>query len=105
MRDVSEESGPDGYDDYRVVVDLEFSTGKMKDYKNKKGWTAVCELISPYHDATIAAAGEDKQSIRESYVFNDAFFECVLAAPRTLQRRPIKTKEQTAPVGGGAAAV
>ena len=105
MRDVSEESGPDGYDDYRVVVDLEFSTGKMKDYKNKKGWTAVCELISPYHDSAIAAAGDAKHLIREAYVINDDFFSCVLAAPRPLQKRPIKTKEQVGDGAGGGAGV
>ena len=36
-------------DDYRVV-DLEWSTYRVKDYGNKKGWVLVCELISPYHD-------------------------------------------------------
>jgi hypothetical protein len=100
MRDLSED-----YDDYRVVVDLEFSPGKVKAYKNKKGWTAVCELISPYHDSAIAAAGDAKHLIREAYVINDDFFSCVLAAPRPLQKRPIKTKEQVGDGAGGGAGV
>ena len=50
------------YDDYRVVVDLEWSTYRVKDYGNKKSWVLVCELISPYHDVVIAEAGS---SIRE----------------------------------------
>ena len=99
MRDVSEEGGDDGYDDYRIVVDLEISPSKVKDYKNKRGWAAVCELISPYHDEAIAAAGDDKHLIRESNVINEAFFGCVLAAPVPLQTRPIKTKEQAAAGG------
>ena len=39
------------YDDYRKVVDLEWSKGRVKDYGNKRGWVLVCELIPPYHDA------------------------------------------------------
>ena len=76
MCNVSEEGSDDGYDDYRTVVDLELSPSKVKDYKSKRGWAAVCELFSPYHDEAIAAAGDDKHLIRESYVINEAFFEC-----------------------------
>ena len=66
---------------------------------------AVCELISPYHDSAIAAAGDAKHLIREAYVINDDFFSCVLAAPRPLQKRPIKTKEQVGDGAGGGAGV
>ena len=72
MRDLS-----DDYDDYRDVVDLEWSQQKVKEYGNKKGRVLVCELMSPYHDEEIADAGEDKSSIREAYVINEAFFACV----------------------------
>ena len=68
-------SGDDGggsYDDYRVVVDLESSSGKKNDY-GKKGlvyWFNVCELISPFHDAADSDAGDDKILISEAYVAN-----------------------------------
>ncbi len=100
MGDLREDGGDASYDNNSVIMDLEFSPGKVEAYKNKKGWTAVCELISPYHDAAIAAAGDAKHLIREADVINDDFFACVLAAPRPLQKRPIKTKEK---VGDGAA--
>jgi hypothetical protein len=82
------------YDDYRRCVDVEWTKQKSKDsnYGNKKGWFAVCELVSPYHDQQIADA-----EIRELYAINQAFYNCVLAAPSTLQTRPLISR------GGGAA--
>ena len=62
LRDTSNADEGTQYDDYRVVVDLEWSTYRVKDYGNKKSWVLVCELISPYHDVVIAEAGS---SIRE----------------------------------------
>ena len=32
------------YDYYRVVVDLEWSTDRVRDYANKKGSVLVCDL-------------------------------------------------------------
>ena len=87
MRDTSED-----YDDYRVVVDLEWPQQKTKDCGNKKGRVLVCELIPPYHDATIAEAGEDKSSIREAYVINEELFTCVQAAPTQIQTCPLKKR-------------
>jgi len=64
--------------------------------------------MSPYHDEEIADAGEDKSSIREAYVINEAFFVCVQAAPPQRQTRPLKTRAQATAAeiarGGGAAA-
>jgi hypothetical protein len=94
LRDTSEE-----YDDYRVIVDLEWSQQKVKDYGNKKGWILVCELMSPYHDAAIAEAGEDKGSIREAYIINEELFACVKAAPTQRQTRPTKPRAQVAVEG------
>ena len=101
MRDTSDanEDAPCG--DYRVVVDLEWSSYRVRDYGNKKGWVLVCELISPFHDVAIAEAGEDKGSIREAYVINEAFFKCVQAAPSRLQTRPLKTRPAVNIGGGG----
>lgn len=63
--DVSEsDDGGGNYDDYRIVVDLEWSTGEVRDYGQKRGWLIVCELISPFHDVAIAAAGDNKTLIR-----------------------------------------
>ena len=105
MRDTSDANEDAPYDDYRVVVDLEWSTFRVRDYANKKGWVLVCELISPFHDAAIAEAGEDKSSIREAYIINETFFKCVQAAPSRLQTRPLKTRHAVGIRGGGAAAV
>ena len=69
MRDDADEGTQ--YDDYRVVVDLEWSTYRVKDYGNKKSWVLVYELISPYHDVVIAEAVEDKSCIREAYIINN----------------------------------
>lgn len=101
LRDTSDANEDAPYDDYRVVVDLEWSTYRVKDYGNKKGWVLVCELISPYHDVIIADAGEDKSSIREAYIINDAFFNCVKAAPTRLQTRPLKARSAVGVRGGG----
>ena len=70
LRDKSDADEGTQYDDYRVVVDLEWSTYRVKDYGNKKVLILVCELISPYHDVVIAEAGEDKSSICEAYIIN-----------------------------------
>jgi hypothetical protein len=101
MRDVSDDSDDDGdtYDDYRVVVDLEWSTGKINDYGKKRGWLIVCELISPFHDGAIAEAGDNKALIREAYVVNERFFSCVKAAPARLQTRPLKSQAEAFPEG------
>ena len=89
----------DDSDDYRVVVDLEWSTGKINDYGKKKGWLVVCELISPCHDGAIAEAGDNKSFIREAYVVNERFFSCVKAAPARLQTRPLKSRAEAFPEG------
>lgn len=89
----------DEYDDYRVIVDLEWSQQKVKDYGNKKGWVLVCELMSPYHDVAIAEAGEDKDTIREAYIINKELFACVKAAPALHQTRPLKTRAQVTAEG------
>ena len=92
MRDLDED-----YDEYRKVVDLEWSKAKVKDYGNKRGWVLVCELISPYHDAEIAmVTDDDRTSICEAYTINKLFFECVLAAPPNLQTRAIKNQAAAA---------
>ena len=84
----------DDSDDYRAVVDLEWSTGKINDNGKKRGWLIVCELISPFHDGASAEAGDNKALIREAYVVNERFFSCVKAAPdsklahSSLRRRP-----------------
>ena len=37
----------DSYDEYRRVIDIEWSQSRIsgEGYENKKGWSAVCELI------------------------------------------------------------
>ena len=95
----------ESYDDYRKVVDLEWSKGRVKDHGNKRGWVLVCELIPPYHESEIALLDDDddRTSISEPYTINAAFFDCVLAAPSHLQTRKIKTRaEAEARVGGRA---
>jgi len=96
----------ESYDDYRKVVDLEWSKGRVKDYGNKRGWVLVCELIPPYHDAEIALLDddEDRTSISEPYTINTAFFDCVLAAPSHLQTRKIKTRAEAEAGTAGAGA-
>jgi len=64
----------DPEDEHRVVVYLEWSTSKIKAYGNKRGWVAVCELISPYRDDEIAAAGESLQDLREPYIISEDTF-------------------------------
>ena len=93
----------ESYDDYRKVVDLEWSKGRVKDYGNKRGWVLVCELIPPNHESEIALLDDDddRTSISEPYTINAAFFDCVLAAPSLLQTRKILTRaEAEARVGG-----
>ena len=97
MRDTSGANEDAPCDDYRVVVDLEWTTYRVRDYGNKKGWVLVCELIPPYHEIAIAEAGEDKNSIREAYIINDMFFKCVQAAPSRLQTRPLRTRPAADP--------
>ena len=91
MRDIDEDGD---YDDYRKAVDLEWSTKKIDEYGKKKGWLAVCELLSPYHDDLIAEADGDKESWCEGYTINDEFYKCVIAAPRELQKRTVLTREE-----------
>ena len=91
MRDIDEDGD---YDDYRKVVDLEWPTKKIDEYGKKKGWLAVCELLSPYHDDLIAEADGDKESLCEAYTINDEFYKCVIAAPRELQKRTVLTREE-----------
>lgn len=76
-------------DEWRVVVDLEWSKSKVKDplYSNKKGWLAVCELIPGYHDQEIAEA-EEKADIREAYIINQAFYDTIISA-ESKQTRPL----------------
>ena len=64
----------DDSDDYRAVVNLEWSTGKINDNGKKRGWLIVCELISPFRDGAISEAGDNKAFIREAYVVNERFF-------------------------------
>ena len=45
------------YDDYRAV--MIWTTYRVRDYGNKKGWVLECELISPFHDFAIADEGDD----------------------------------------------
>jgi hypothetical protein len=42
--------------------------------KIKEGWVLVYELMSLYHNAAIAEAGDDSSSIRKPYVIDDEFF-------------------------------
>ena len=49
--------------------------------------------MSPYLDAAIVEAGDDKQLIRDAYV-NEQFFACVKAAPAILKYRLFKFREQ-----------
>ena len=63
MRDLDED-----YDEYRKVVDLEWSKAKVKDYGNKRGWVLVCELISPYHDAEIAMASDEDVHNQQTFL-------------------------------------
>ena len=63
----------------------------------RRGWFIVCELISPFHDAAIADAGDDKRLIREAYVVNEQFFACVKAVPARLQTRPFRSREEVYP--------
>ena len=81
-------------------VDIEWSKQKSTDpnYGIKKGRFTVCELVVPYHDREIAEAGDDLLEIRESYATNQAFYDCVLAAPSTLQTRAlIRRDDDSAP--------
>jgi hypothetical protein len=96
----------ESYDDYRKVVDLEWSKGRVKDYGNKRGWVLVCELIPPYHDAEIALLDddEDRTSISEPFTINTAFFDCILAASSHLQTRKIKTRAEAEAGTAGAGA-
>ena len=104
MRDTSDANEDSPYDDYRVVVDLEWSSYRVRDYANKKGWVLVCELISPFHDDAIAEAGDDRSSIREAYIINETFFKCVQASPSRFQTRHLKRHPAAGIQGGGAAA-
>ena len=89
----------DDSDDYRAVVNLEWSTGKINDNGKKRGLLIVFELISPCHDGAIAEAGDSKAFIREAYVVNERFFSCVKAAPARLQTRPLKSRAEAFPEG------
>ena len=71
----------DPENEHRVVVDLEWSTSKIKAYGNERGWVAVCELASPYHDGEITAAGDSVKDLHEPYIISDdTFYKLVLAA-------------------------
>jgi len=89
------------YDDYFIVVDLEWPNSRIEDYGNKKGWVLVCALISPYQDIEIADAGDDFTSIREAYVINEALFICIQAAPARIQKHPLKTGNDAVRADGG----
>jgi hypothetical protein len=81
-------------------ADIECSKQKSTDpnYGKKKGRFAVCELVAPYHNREIAEAGDDLLEIHESCAINQAFYDCVLAAPSTLQTRPlIRRDDDSAP--------
>ena len=101
-----------------VIVDLEWSTGKVKAYGNKRGWVAVTKLVASYHEKENASA-DDLDDLRESQMIADeSLYESILAAPTSLQSRSSATRAQyeahramgPAPVvgvaggGGGAAA-
>ena len=87
------------YDDYRAVVI--WTTYRVRDYGNKKGWVLECELISPFHDFAIADEGDDYRLIREAHGINETFFKCVQAAPRRLQTCPMKAGPTVGVRGGG----
>jgi len=36
-----------------------WTTYRVRDYGNKKGWVLECELNSPFHDFAIADEGDD----------------------------------------------
>ena len=76
-------------------ADIEWSKKMSEDpnYGKKKGRFAVCDLVPPYHNQEIAEAGSDLLEIRESYAINQAFYDCVLAAPSALQTRPLIRRE------------
>ena len=63
----------------------------------------ICELISPFHDAAIAEAGEGKRSICKAYIINETFFKCIQATLTRLQTCPLKTRPAAGIRGGGAA--
>ncbi len=66
--------------------------------RTRKAGSLCANFFLRIHDAAIADADEAKHLIPEAYVIIEDFFECVMAAPRPLLKRPIKTKGQ---VGGG----
>ena len=75
----------DKLDEWRVVVDLEWSSKRA--YGNKKGWVLVCELMPGRHDDEIADA-EDKEGIREPFYINDATSVDIITAT-SAQTRPM----------------
>ena len=64
-------------DEWRVVVDLEWSS--TRSYDNKKGWVLVGELMPGKHDDDIEKA-EDQTEIREAFIINEAIYADILAA-------------------------
>ena len=75
-------------DEWRVVVDLEWSS--TRSYDNKKGWVLVCELMPGKHDDDIEKA-EDQTEIREAFIINEAIYADILAADDA-QTRPVIKK-------------
>ena len=73
------------------VVDEQKS--KNPNHGKKKGRFAVYELVPPCHNQKISEAGDDLLEIRESYAINQALYDCALAAPSTLQTRPLVRRE------------
>ena len=76
IRDVSDDSDDDGesYDDHCVVMDLDSGPRANKnDSRNMRGSQIICDIISPFHDGSIAEAGENKELI-EAYAVNETVF-------------------------------
>ena len=58
------------FDNHLVVVDLEWSVDRLGTAQIRRGrfLFVICELISPFHDAAIAEAGEGRRSICKAYI-------------------------------------
>ena len=78
--------------EWRVVVDLEWSRKKIKGfpYGNNKGWVLVGELMPGHHDEEIADVGVSEK-IREPFIINEATSVEIIAAA-SAQPRPMIMK-------------
>jgi hypothetical protein len=68
MRSTSDSNEVVQLDDHLVVVDLEWSTDRAREYANKKGSVLVCDLRTHFSlfDAAIAEAGEGEGEGKKS---------------------------------------